>query len=355
MFKKDKKAKPKAAPDDDAAKKAAEDEAASKAKADEEAAAKAVEEAAAKAKAEEEAKAKEAGEAAKKAKEEEERKAKEEAEIKAKAAAEADAAAKQAKEEEERKAREAEEAAKKAKEEEERKAREAGDAVVKAEAARRAQEEAIRRAMEEEERKKKEEEEKAERARQRKGKALCAPLPGGVEARMDLSSLFDLQVAFGMLDKQKKGFLDRKQARDFMRCAGWIVTDENLDNMLDGAVASVAKLLGPSKGTRVVNPNATFTLEELLEIVEKNMKGSNSSIDDITAAICKLAGSKSQIKKKRLQDVVCESQDFDEIDVDSILKMVDLKKEGHLDCKTLADRLLKSVCEPPSILSGKKK
>merc|ERR1719408_147296 len=64
---------------------------------------------------------------------------------------------------------------------------------------------------------------------------MGAPVPQGLEANMTLTGASDLKTAFDMLDERKECALDRNQARKWLRCAGWCVTDETLDDMLTGS------------------------------------------------------------------------------------------------------------------------
>merc|ERR1719408_958908 len=74
---------------------------------------------------------------------------------------------------------------------------------------------------------------------------MGAPVPQGLEANMTLTGASDLKTAFDMLDERKEGALDRIQARKWLRCAGWCVTDEALDDMLNGVESkSKSKSMG---------------------------------------------------------------------------------------------------------------
>ena len=43
----------------------------------------------------------------------------------------------------------------------------------------------------------------------------------------------DLDIAFEMLDRDRDGFLNRRDARYWMRCIGFCLSDQELDKMLN--------------------------------------------------------------------------------------------------------------------------
>mmetsp|Transcript_43454 Transcript_43454/g.93091 ORF Transcript_43454/g.93091 Transcript_43454/m.93091 type:complete len:368 (+) Transcript_43454:157-1260(+) len=344
MFKKkDKGAKKEAGGGDDATKKVEEDAEAAKKKEEEEAAAAAAAKAAADAEAAAAAaKAAADAEAAKK-------KADEDAAAAAAAAAAAEAAAK-------KKAEEDAEAAKKKAEEEAKKQaeEEAAARKKKEEEAKRAQEEADRRAREEAEKQAKLEEQRRKREEERlRMRWLGAPVPKGVDGPMTMGGSYDMKVAFSMLDKKRRGYLDRRQARNLCRCAGWILPDPQLDLMLDGALGTVAKMLGTGN-TRPSDPNKTFTLDELCDILEKNTKGSNGSQKEVKEAAARFAASNAQIRRTKLQEVITDAPDFNEGDVEVLLQMVGLARASDMDCDNLTTKFLNAVCSPPTIFEAHK-
>lgn len=265
-------------------------------------------------------------------------------------AAEAEAARKKKAEEEAAEKNKAEEEAKKA-EENKKKAEE--DKKKAEEEAKRKAEEAERRAQEDAEKRDNQKKKATEdRSRQR---WLGAPVPNGVDgATMAMGSVYDMKVAFAMIDKKNRGHLDRKQARNFCRCAGWILPDQQLDLLLDGTLGKVAKLLGHTGGTRAVDANKTFTFEELCDILEKNTAMSNGGVKDVTDALMRLASANSQIRRSKFQEVVLEAPDFTEGDIELILQMVGLQRSSDFDCSNLSSRLVNTVCAPPSIFEAQK-
>merc|ERR1719408_547025 len=93
---------------------------------------------------------------------------------------------------------------------------------------------------------------------------MGAPVPQGLDANMTLTGSSDLKTAFDMLDERKEGALDRNQSRKWLRCAGWCVTDEVLDEMLSAVDnQSAKKRLGGVAGDRT-----KWGLRQLTEIAE---------------------------------------------------------------------------------------
>lgn len=62
-----------------------------------------------------------------------------------------------------------------------------------------------------------------------------------------------------MLDVNKEGVLGKKQSRDFLRCAGWCLPDDELDSMLS-APGSKNERHSTSKGL-------TYLIKDLRHIV----------------------------------------------------------------------------------------
>merc|ERR1719389_1511226 len=103
---------------------------------------------------------------------------------------------------------------------------------------------------------------------------MGAPVPQGLEANMTLTGSSDLKTAFDMLDERKEGALDRTQARKWLRCAGWCVTDETLDDMLNSSEAK-------SKTRAIQEKRTKWGLRQLTEIAESNRERGNSSVEEV--------------------------------------------------------------------------
>merc|ERR1719408_109336 len=79
---------------------------------------------------------------------------------------------------------------------------------------------------------------------------MGAPVPQGLDANMTLTGASDLKTAFDMLDERKEGALDRNQARKWLRCCGWCVPDEQLDEMLNNLESKSKFRMGGEKRTK---------------------------------------------------------------------------------------------------------
>jgi len=180
--------------------------------------------------------------------------------------------------------------------------------------------------------------------RQATDNPIGAPVPEGVESSMTLTGASDLKTAFDMLDERKEGSLDRNQARKWLRCAGWCVTDEALDDMLNNAEA-------PTKNkTRVPQDKRTkWGLRQLTEIAENSRDRDNSSLDEVQRALRRLAGNKSRISRDRLLEFTLQEKGFKQEDLDELLDILGLAGVKILDCDEVAKKLLYRVCNPPSV------
>merc|ERR1719408_1125582 len=117
--------------------------------------------------------------------------------------------------------------------------------------------------------------------RQATDNPMGAPVPEGVDSTMTLTGASDLKTAFDMLDERKEGALDRNQARKWLRCAGWCVTDETLDDMLNSAEAQ--KTVG-NKPRGPQEKRTKWGLRQLTEIAENCRDRDNSSLDEVQRA-----------------------------------------------------------------------
>eukprot|EP00913_Durusdinium_trenchii_P000662 g615.t1 len=107
--------------------------------------------------------------------------------------------------------------------------------------------------------------------RKAEGELKGAKPPQGIEAKMALTSPNDLKVAFEMLDVNKEGVLGKKQARDFLRCAGWCLPDDDLDAMLlPPAGAGVGAKSGGAERTK-------WNLSMLMDLLAANQDKHNVS------------------------------------------------------------------------------
>jgi len=172
-----------------------------------------------------------------------------------------------------------------------------------------------------------------------------APPPRGVDAAMALTGEADLRVAFDMLDERSEGALDRSQARNWLRCAGWCLPDEELDEML-------TSISGPGCLSRsgVQHGRTKWGLKNLMEVIHQNRHRENSSVEALQNALRRLAHSRGKIQRDRLVEYTTQDHDLTEVNLNEVLASLGLASANTLDVDTLALRMLERVCSPPSVL-----
>mmetsp|Transcript_33694 Transcript_33694/g.60980 ORF Transcript_33694/g.60980 Transcript_33694/m.60980 type:complete len:208 (-) Transcript_33694:189-812(-) len=179
--------------------------------------------------------------------------------------------------------------------------------------------------------------------RKENNKLKGANVPGGIEGTMTLTSVNDLKVAFEMLDDRKDGVLDRTQARNWLRCAGWCLPDEDLDQILSGTAPGSPKKLVTTERTK-------WGLKQLMDLLEQNGDRDNTSVAQLQQALRRLANNRAKISRERVLEFVSQDQDLKEEDLDQVLGALGLGSAKLLDCDSLAVKLLDRVCNPPSVL-----
>eukprot|EP00930_Biecheleria_cincta_P078261 TRINITY_DN65685_c0_g1_i1.p1 TRINITY_DN65685_c0_g1~~TRINITY_DN65685_c0_g1_i1.p1 ORF type:complete len:221 (+),score=55.71 TRINITY_DN65685_c0_g1_i1:32-664(+) len=178
--------------------------------------------------------------------------------------------------------------------------------------------------------------------RKANGQLKGASTPAGLDGSMALTSANDLKVAFEMLDEKREGVLNRTQARNWLRCAGWCLPDEELDAMLLGS---------PSPKKLVPGPERTkWGLKQLMEVLEANRERENTSVVALQQALRRLANNRAKISRERILEFTAQDQDLTEADLEQVLGAVGLSGAKLLDCDSLATKLLGRVCNPPSVL-----
>eukprot|EP00434_Breviolum_minutum_P018039 symbB.v1.2.015906.t1/scaffold1171.1/size134081/1 len=174
------------------------------------------------------------------------------------------------------------------------------------------------------------------------GELTGARPPEGIEASMALTNPNDLKVAFEMLDVNKEGVLGKKQARDFLRCAGWCLPDDELDSMLVGQVSSSAKS-GATERTK-------WNLKMLMDLLQDHKDRENTSVAAVQQALRRLASNRAKISRERILEFISQDHDLSETDIDQVLGAIGMGGAKLLDCDQLAVKLLDRVCNPPSVL-----
>ncbi|CAK9016089.1 unnamed protein product [Durusdinium trenchii] len=165
-----------------------------------------------------------------------------------------------------------------------------------------------------------------------------------MERNMLSTRLFPSKVAFEMLDVNKEGVLGKKQARDFLRCAGWCLPDDDLDAMLlPPAGAGVGAKSGGAERTK-------WNLSMLMDLLAANQDRENVSVQAVQQALRRLASNRAKISKERILEFIAQDQELSEKDIDQVLGAIGMGGAKLLDCDSLATKLLDRVCNPPSVL-----
>mmetsp|Transcript_114998 Transcript_114998/g.199446 ORF Transcript_114998/g.199446 Transcript_114998/m.199446 type:complete len:229 (-) Transcript_114998:70-756(-) len=173
---------------------------------------------------------------------------------------------------------------------------------------------------------------------------MGAPPPAGLSYDMSLTGASDMKTAFDMLDERKEGALDRVQSRKWLRCAGWCVKDEVLDQMLNTVDQGRGKTRGgiPAERTK-------WGLRQLSEIAENCRDRDNSSLEEVRNALRRLAGNKSRIQRERLLEFTVQEKGLKNEDLEEVLDILGMGSSKLIDCDGLAEKLLYRICNPPSV------
>ncbi|CAL1137948.1 unnamed protein product [Cladocopium goreaui] len=147
--------------------------------------------------------------------------------------------------------------------------------------------------------------------------------------RMTLSSASELQVAFELLDEQKRGALDHQQAKRWLRCAGWCLPDQELSAMLQEHAKQRSK--------RGAAPEEKWVFKQLLDLLEKNRSRENTTLKRLQTALRILAKNRSKIAKEKLLEIS---------DAELVLQELKLESKTRLDCDALAEKVLARVYDP---------
>merc|ERR1712232_1160406 len=117
-----------------------------------------------------------------------------------------------------------------------------------------------------------------------------APAPGGIHGPMTMTSKTDMKIAFEMLDENREGSLDRTKARCWLRCMGWCVPDEELDDMLSAVreTSGISKVVSSKVRQR-------WGLNMLEEVLDRNRHRQNSSKEELEMALRRLANNRAKI------------------------------------------------------------
>lgn len=166
-----------------------------------------------------------------------------------------------------------------------------------------------------------------------------------------------MRNAFEMLDTQKAGSLERKEARMFLRCVGWVLSDQMLDRMLDGETPATPRQDAPVPR---MNQMRAFTYRQLKEVVLKNQERQNGSIEDMEDALRLLtrADEGDKMDKSLVLDIVKDITEVRKMgdgslspqEVNMLLALIGADEEDVLNVSDVAAGLYNAICDPPSVL-----
>lgn len=173
---------------------------------------------------------------------------------------------------------------------------------------------------------------------------------------MHLTSAADGRVAFEMLDERREGMLDKYQAKSWLRCMGWCVPDEELEQMLKAQPASGAAGATSLQRSALVAGMATqertrWGLKHLNDINEANQDRKNSSVEKLMTAMRRLSNNRAKISRDRLLQYTTMHDDslLSEEDFDQVMGAIGLQSAKQLDVDMLSRKILDRICDPPNV------
>lgn len=166
---------------------------------------------------------------------------------------------------------------------------------------------------------------------------LAAPPPVGViGCEMEMARFFDMKVAFKMLDARGRGYLDRSGAQNFFRCAGWILSDEEIDEIVNTSLG-----IDPSDVCR------QFQFDELCDVLETSRNSNeNSTLDHLVQSLKRLAMHGDCIDRHTFEEICTDHPDIDVADVEEVIRNIGYADDSFLDVRDFLERLLAHVCDP---------
>mmetsp|Transcript_62602 Transcript_62602/g.116448 ORF Transcript_62602/g.116448 Transcript_62602/m.116448 type:complete len:229 (-) Transcript_62602:48-734(-) len=168
--------------------------------------------------------------------------------------------------------------------------------------------------------------------------------------------LRDGEVLFEMLDKNKDGVLDRRQARAWFRGLGWCLDNSSLDGILDEAVTSP-----PEEGyASTSRAGCTFErppgdleprpwqLPQLLDAAERYLELCGPDPESVKRALLTLSRQRGQVKKRWLRhNSTSEPEILSQDDFDQLMALCGVTPgEELVDVNTLTQAIVDTICHP---------
>eukprot|EP00927_Polykrikos_kofoidii_P056609 TRINITY_DN50707_c0_g1_i1.p1 TRINITY_DN50707_c0_g1~~TRINITY_DN50707_c0_g1_i1.p1 ORF type:complete len:275 (+),score=37.07 TRINITY_DN50707_c0_g1_i1:113-937(+) len=177
--------------------------------------------------------------------------------------------------------------------------------------------------------------------------AAPTPSPKGMTSPMAFNKISDQMLAFTMLDEQKLGLLNREKARKWLRCMGWCLTNEELDEMLDESIGMKGVRRSASTAAQEV-----WAISHLVNVQKAHEKSDNSSVESLQTALRILANNRARISRARLVEVTLAKSPFlgsHDPNLKAIFDVVGIGV-GNTDCDDLALKIMERIVKPPSLL-----
>mmetsp|Transcript_41166 Transcript_41166/g.61702 ORF Transcript_41166/g.61702 Transcript_41166/m.61702 type:complete len:162 (-) Transcript_41166:219-704(-) len=150
--------------------------------------------------------------------------------------------------------------------------------------------------------------------------------------------------------------LDKNQAKSWLRCMGWCLPDEELEQMLTATAmgASGAGASATRSGilkTMQKQERTRWGLKHLTDINDANQDKRNSSLARLQTALRRLSNNRAKISRDRLLQFTTMHEDslLTEEDFNQVLGAIGLTNNKQLDVETLSLKVLDRICDPPSV------
>lgn len=168
-----------------------------------------------------------------------------------------------------------------------------------------------------------------------------APAPVGAPD-MKCASTRELRTAFAMLDEDGDKRLTWPQARRWLRCAGWVKPDEELDKMLSSAHAKDASDRADE---------GLFTRKDMMDVSSASSRQGNYSMERFELDVKLLAQNGAMITKESLIECILldPTSDLGMDDIGHALELLGLGDTEAFNVVDLSAALLCGVCNPPGV------
>ncbi|CAE7601169.1 Myl12b [Symbiodinium sp. CCMP2456] len=145
------------------------------------------------------------------------------------------------------------------------------------------------------------------------------------------------EVLFEMLDRDKDGYLTRKEARNWLRSLGWCLTDVAFDALLEEAA-------GVSTEDSSLH-RRKWALPKLLEVADLGEDLCGPNPEALRAAF-KTLGSQSSCTKDRLKQLATgHDGGLTEADIDELFALCGASSQ-RVSTDMLVDGLVDCICQP---------